>query len=77
MNHKLAIHEEHITFFRTCMHCREETAITVDVASYDAWRGGELIQDVWPELDADIRELYISGTHPSCWDEMFPPEDEL
>jgi hypothetical protein len=30
-----------------------------------------LIQDVFPELNADEREFMISGTHPACWDEMF------
>jgi len=43
---------------------------------YDRWKiDGEYIQNVFPEEPADIREWMISGTHPRCWDEMFPEED--
>jgi hypothetical protein len=39
------------------------------------WRGGALIQDALPELDADQRELLVSGIHPECWAKMFGDED--
>ena len=29
------------------------------------------IQDIFPELSADDRELLISYTCPECWDKMF------
>lgn len=77
MNHKLAYHEDFITFFRRCAVCGEETGITVDADKYYEWRqNGRLIQDVWPELDADTREMYISGTHPACWDAAFGGYDD-
>ena len=75
MRNVVLMHEDHVTFFRTCMVCKEETGITVDRDEYARWRGGELIQNVWPDLDTDVRELYISGTHPVCWD-TFAPDDE-
>ena len=34
------------------------------------------IQDIFPELDSDDRELLISGTCPVCWDELFKFSDE-
>lgn len=35
-----------------------------------------LIQDALPERDADFRELVKTGTHPECWDTMFPEEED-
>ena len=35
--------------------------------------GGDrpLIQDIFPYLNADQREQIMTGTHPSCWNQMF------
>ena len=77
MRHNVLVHDSgHVTFFRTCPLCREETAITESEEKYRVWRSGAPIQDVWPELDVDVRELYISGTHPECWDELFGEVDD-
>ena len=35
-----------------------------------------LIQDIFPELSAATRELLISGTCETCWDKLFPADDE-
>lgn len=34
------------------------------------------VQDIFPELPAATRELLISGTCMSCWDRLFPEDDE-
>jgi hypothetical protein len=62
--------------YKVCMHCGGETAIELDFNKYKRWRGGEYIQNVWPELTPDEREMIVSGTHPECWDALFPEEDE-
>ena len=59
---------------KPCIHCNETSTITVDAASYRRWRSGALIQDAFPDMDADTRELLISGIHPACWDTMFGEE---
>jgi hypothetical protein len=41
------------------------------------WRGGALIQDALPELDADQRELLISGIHAGCWAKMFRDDEAM
>lgn len=41
---------------------------------------GLKIVDIIPELPAEYREMYISGTCPTCWDNMFAPlsmDDEI
>ena len=59
-----------------CRLCNEVTDLTVNVEGFVAWQGGKLIQEALPELDADQRELLISGTCPTCWEKMFPSEEE-
>jgi len=59
------------TITKPCIHCNETSAITVDAAAHRRWRSGALIQDAFPDMDADTRELLISGTHMTCWDAMF------
>ena len=55
-----------------CFHCGETNIIQLDFMSYMRWYNGDgLIQDIWPNLDADQRELIMTGTHPDCWNAMF------
>ncbi len=61
---------------RSCILCGESTALEVDADKYRRWREGTHIQHVWPEWTPDQRELLITGTHPECWDRMFPDEEE-
>jgi hypothetical protein len=42
----------------------------------ERWREGELIQDVFPDMSVNDREMLITGTHPACWDKLFPGEEE-
>lgn len=35
------------------------------------------VQDIFPYLKPEERELLISNVCPVCWDDMFPPEDEM
>ena len=59
----------------TCWNCETSHIVEVPAVGWKAWRSGELIQDALPELNADNRELLMSGTCGDCW-ELFFPEDE-
>jgi len=61
---------------KRCMYCKQTSRVELDTARLKAWRDGMLIQKAFPDMDADTREVLISGTHPGCWNRMFPPEDE-
>ena len=63
-----------VTIVKRCFVCNLSTPIEVNKDKYDRWQAGELIQNVFPEMPADYREMLISGTHPECWDEMFGEE---
>ena len=36
----------------------------------------KFMQDIFPELPIEDRELLISGTCGTCWDKLFPKETE-
>lgn len=59
-----------------CMHCGQTSEIKIPSKAYEAWRRGEHIQNAWPDASPTVREMLISGTHPECWDELFPNEEE-
>ena len=59
-----------------CLGCGKTHEIEVKAEDHQRWQAGEHAQHAFPYLDADQRELLISGTCKECWDEMFPPEDD-
>jgi hypothetical protein len=65
------------TYTNSCYHCGTENIIKIDQESYVKWKVHKnFIQDVFPWLNKEQRELLISGTHPQCWDEVFPDDEE-
>ena len=58
-----------------CSWCGKRSLISLDIQKVYRWLNGELIQNVWPEMDADQRELLITGTHADCWEEMAAGEE--
>lgn len=59
-----------------CFHCRKTGTVTVSAEAYESWREGlGPIQQFMPEMPMELREQLISGTHPECWDEMYPPDE--
>ena len=35
------------------------------------------VQDIFPYLTPQDREMFISGVCPTCWEDMFPSEEEV
>ena len=61
-----------------CRFCGNQSVLDgVDALGYLEWSTlGKEIQNALPQLDADQRELLISGTHAHCWSAPFGPEEE-
>ena len=51
-------------------------AITVQHSDANEWINGGLIQKCFPYLNADEREILMTGIDSESWNRMFPPEDE-
>ena len=60
---------------KTCTVCGEYEMWSLDRQSVESWQGGEYIQNAFPDMSAQDRELLISGTHPACWSKLFGEDD--
>jgi len=50
--------------------------LPITVQQIDAYVNGALIQDAFPNLDADQREFFKTGTAAEEWDAMFGEQEE-
>ena len=55
----------------TCPFCGTNHAVEVDLAKFEAWQRGELIQNAMPDLTFIEREQLISGLCPKCQVKVF------
>ncbi len=58
-----------------CRQCHKWTTLAFTIQQEQAWREGQYIQNVAPELTPDERELLISGTCGPCFDSLFATAD--
>lgn len=66
---------------KQCKMCRKVYTLEVSEEGYEMMLAGAHIQDAFPELSVDDRELLISGICGKCFDDIFaadePDWDEL
>lgn len=55
----------------TCRLCNSEHTMLVNMEDAYDWRDGKFVQDAFPYLTADEREILISGTCGKCFDSIF------
>ena len=60
----------------SCPFCGQAHGVFVNEADYWDWDDGALVQDAFPYLSADDRELLISGCCSQCWDKYFGSDEE-
>lgn len=60
-----------------CLVCGERAVVELPKAQKEYWYQNEChVQEAFPDMPKDQREMLISGTHPVCWDEVFADFDE-
>jgi hypothetical protein len=60
-----------------CPICGISTDVMVDFEMYKAWCNKEiLVQDAFPAMSKEEREVLMTGTHPDCWNIMWAGIDE-
>ena len=64
---------EKIKVYATCHFCDKKYELEITQKQLDEYNSPNRrhIQDIFPELSPDMRELLISGMYPECWDDMF------
>lgn len=58
-----------------CEYCDKSSLVVLPTDRFERWRSGQLVQDVFPDLSADLRELLLYGTHPPCWVALYGDAD--
>ena len=59
-----------------CPTCNETQNVAITSDKLFAYHQGALAQVVLSDFDADIRERFITGTCPTCWDSMFGSDED-
>ena len=72
----MKINYKEVTIITRCPFCGRANEVAVNEADYLDWQDGVLVQDAFPYLSADEREMLISGICPTCWASTFGDEDE-
>jgi hypothetical protein len=73
----VAEHEELIVVrTRACPVCGKRQTMTLDRERFWRWQHDTYIQEAFPELSADERELLISGTDNECFQRLFAEDDD-
>lgn len=71
----LRVIEAKIEVIQTCRECGDCITMEVNKSDLDRWiSGNALVQDAFPYLTADQREILISGICGKCFDKMFPAD---
>lgn len=58
-----------------CIYCGNRAILHVDKFAMFAFLAGTPVHIAFPSLDADQRELILSGTHAHCWAALFGDKD--
>ena len=56
---------------RNCPVCRRTQVVGVEQEDYDKYQNGMYVQDAFPYLRAEQREMFITGICSECWKKMF------
>ena len=60
---------------KTCHVCGKYELWSLDRKAVERWQAGEYIQNAFPDMSMEDREVLITGTHPACCDKLFPEEE--
>lgn len=62
---------------RPCPDCGKAGRVEVEEEDFYAWQNHVLIQEAFPYLNADQREMLMTGYCGPCWAELWEDIDEF
>ena len=65
-----------VTKQKKCSVTGKQYRVSVSIVEFENWQRGDLIQSVWPDMEADDREFLISGFTPEEWEQLIGSDDE-
>lgn len=66
----MKINYKEVAIVTRCPLCGCANFVEVNDLDYLDWQDGELVQNAFPYLSADEREMLVSGICPDCWEHM-------
>ena len=72
----MKINNKEVCVITVCPFCGHANEVMVNEDDYWNWQDGAFVQDAFPYLSPDEREMLISGICPKCWDATFNGEEE-
>jgi len=76
MKHKKAAKKGQQGIAIPCKFCKRARKIIVAREQIEKWVKGALVQDAFPNMKPELREMFISQTCPKCWEDMFGGMEE-
>ena len=68
--------DEHAVVSAKCVSCLALTPLEITPQELKKFLGSKSsIQDCFPNMDREYREMLISGFCPSCWRQLFKPKE--
>ena len=67
--------DSRVQFNVGCRCCDATYTFVVLPEQFELWHLGAFVQDAFPNMPREWREMLISSTCPSCWNDMFKEED--
>ena len=61
----------------TCKFCGKEVTVQAEEEKFSRLDAGAHVQDVFPDLGVNYRELMISGICGECFDQIFENDDDF
>lgn len=56
---------------KDCPICGKSNSVKVDKEAHQKWVEGELIQNAFPNISPEDREILKTGICPICWNTLF------
>ena len=72
----MKINNHEVTIITRCPFCGHANEVEVNEMDYLDWQDGMLVQDAFPYLSANEREMLVSGICPACWASTFGSEGD-
>lgn len=72
----MKINNKEVCIITTCPFCGHANEIEVNEMDYLDWGDGMTVQEAFPYLSPEEREMLISGICPTCWEKTFADEPE-
>lgn len=60
-----------------CVDCGQVVEVPITEEELLKWDPRTThVQEQFPQVAPELREMFVSGICPKCWNELFPPEDD-